>query len=81
MRKTFSITDKEVLDKLDEVESQSQYIQGLVIKDIYTRDASSEYESGVLMSITMIEKCLKVIKDSVNGSTEKWNYASNLTIC
>lgn len=71
MRKTFSITDKEVLDKLEKVESQSQYIQGLVIKDIYTNDSSSDYEDGVLMTINMVERCLKVIKDSVKGSTEK----------
>lgn len=70
MRKTFSITDKEVLKKLDDVESQSQYIQGLVIRDLYGDRTESDYEAGVLTTVEMLEKCLKTIKDSVSGCTK-----------
>lgn len=54
MRKTFSITDKAVLNKLERVDNQSQYIQNLILKDIIASGEVEDYEMKVNATINTI---------------------------
>lgn len=63
MRKTFSITDKQVLDKLEEVDNQSKYITELILKDIYDGYGGIEFKKcifdtleSIIMQVEMIKK-------------------------
>lgn len=65
MRKTFSITNKQVLDKLDTMDNQSKYIEELVLKDIHDKYGGIEFEraiydtiDSILLEIDSIKKAL-----------------------
>lgn len=62
MRKTFSITDKTVLSKLDRVENQSRYIQSLILKDIIASGEIDNYKETVNATISSI---LEQVEDVV----------------
>lgn len=67
MRKTFSITDKAVLSKLERVDNQSQYIQQLILKDIIASGEVEDYEMKVNATINTIlaqvEDVVKLMKE------------------
>lgn len=63
MRKTFSITDQLVLDKLDKVENQSKYIQNLILKDIALNDDFNDYKETINETITKVLDDIKGIVD------------------
>lgn len=67
MRKTFSITDKAVLSKLERVDNQSQYIQQLILKDIISSGEVEDYEMTVNATINTIlaqvEDVVKLMKE------------------
>ena len=67
MRKTFSITDKAVLSKLDRVDNQSQYIQNLILKDIM---ASGEFENYEMTVNATINNILAQVEDVVKLMNE-----------
>lgn len=67
MRKTFSITDKAVLNKLERVDNQSQYIQQLILKDIIASGEVEDYEMKVNATINnilaQVEDVVKLMKE------------------
>ncbi|OOB76799.1 MAG: hypothetical protein BEN19_04000 [Epulopiscium sp. Nuni2H_MBin003] len=67
IRKTFSFTDEDVIEKLDNLpkQNQSKYIQNLVKRDIYNQDGNTEFETGVKTAIYAMEECLDLIQDTL----------------
>lgn len=67
MRKTFSITDNEALDKLDQVENQSNYIQTLILRDIYDTYGVKQYEVGMMIALKYIQMAIDTIKKGIEN--------------
>lgn len=43
MRKSFYTSNKDVLEKLDTIENQSQYINTLILNDIYRNSSEKQF--------------------------------------
>lgn len=67
MRKTFSITDEKVIDKLKEVDNQSKYIERLIRKDIKFPKGLDDFDAGILYATENIYKLLDSIIVIVNN--------------
>lgn len=67
MRKTFSITDEKVIDKLKEVDNQSKYIERLIRRDIKFPKELGDFEAGILYATENIYKLLDSIVAFVNN--------------
>ena len=65
VRKTFSISNKDVLEKLEQVENQSQYVQSLILKDLLNDEANTEYEIGVIHGLSMVQESLDLLRASI----------------
>ena len=65
MRKTFSITDELVLDRLEREENQSSYIQRLIKRDIYDMEGITQYEAGIKITLESIKIAISAIEESV----------------
>ena len=67
MRKTFWISQKAALDKLDKVKNQSQYVTDLILSDIAKSYGGLEFEKlvtdtleNIMIQVDMIKKtCLE----------------------
>ena len=67
MRKTLYITNKLVLNKLDQVDNQSQYVQDLILKDILVNGDSTDYKDTVNSTIESILKQLDTIRSLMDN--------------
>lgn len=67
MRKTFSITDKLVQQRLEEVDNQSQYIQMLIRRDIMDSNSKREFYSGVEFTLNTLETAIAEIRKVINN--------------
>ena len=67
MRKTFSITDEKVIDKLKEVDNQSKYIERLIRKDIKFPKELDDFDAGILYATENIYKLVDSIISIVNN--------------
>lgn len=67
MRKTFSITNKSVLTKLDTVDNQSKYIQELILKDIIENGELEDYretvDATIMHILGQIEGIIKLLRE------------------
>ena len=69
IRKTFSITDEDVLRRLDMVDNQSQYVQMLILRDILDESGRKQYESGLIHATDVVRDVLDAIRAS---ATHLW---------
>lgn len=67
MRKTFSITDRLVQQRLEEVDNQSQYIQMLIRRDIMDSNSKREFCSGVEFTLNTLETAIAEIRKVINN--------------
>lgn len=67
MRKTFSITDKFVQQRLEEVDNQSQYIQMLIRRDIMDSNGRKEFQSGIEFTLSTLEIAISEIRNVINN--------------
>lgn len=67
MRKTFSITDKLVQQRLEEVDNQSQYIQMLIRRDIMDSNSRKEFQSGIEFTLNTLEIAIDGIRKAINN--------------
>lgn len=65
MRKTFSITDKLVQQRLEEVDNQSQYIQMLIRRDIMDSNSRKEFQSGIEFTLNTLEIAIDGIRKAI----------------
>lgn len=65
MRKTFSITDKLVQQRLEEVDNQSQYIQMLIRRDIMDSNSRKEFQSGIEFALNTLEIAIDGIRKAI----------------
>lgn len=63
MRKTFWISSKTALDKLEQIDNQSKYVTELILKDVATSYGGLEFEQltistleNIMIQIDMIKK-------------------------
>ena len=69
IRKTFSITDEDVLRRLDAVDNQSQYVQMLILRDILDESGRKQYEAGLIHATDVVRDVLDAILAS---ATHLW---------
>lgn len=67
MRKTFSITDKLVQQRLEEVDNQSQYIQMLIRRDIMDSNSRKEFQSGIEFTLNTLEIAIDGIRKAIKN--------------
>lgn len=66
-RKGFYITNKLALDKLDMVENQSEYVENLILKDVYSDFGGVEFEKKVHDTLDMLIMQIDEIRKTVNS--------------
>ena len=66
-RKTFSITDKLVQQRLEEVDNQSQYIQMLIRRDIMDSNSKKEFQSGIEFTLNTLEIAIDGIRKAIKN--------------
>ena len=60
-----TVSNKDVLEKLEQVENQSQYVQSLILKDLLNDEANTEYEIGVIHGLSMVQESLDLLRASI----------------
>lgn len=65
-RKGFYINDSLVLNKLDQVENQSAYVENLILKDIYSNFGGVEFEARINETLDMLIMQIEEIRKTVN---------------
>lgn len=65
-RKGFYINNQLVLDRLDEVDNQSEYVTELILKDIYSHYGGVEYEKRVHEVLRSLSMQIEMIKKELS---------------
>lgn len=71
VRKTFSISNEEVLEKLEQVENQSQYVQDLILRDIISSETQNQYYTGVIHALLAMLESLDLLRENVYRNITK----------
>lgn len=70
-RKGFYITNRLALEKLDEVDNQSEYVENLILKDVYSDFGGVEFEKKVNDTLDALIIQIDEIRNAVKN---KQNY-------